>query len=251
MDLVKPGGRKALRLTGRVVRIVQPESAALARTAPGIAVEFDVHETEVVTRLQELLAGLGVQTGMEGSGEGIGSEVQPHARPEVQPQAQAAVQPKAQAAVQPQAKTAVQPHAQTEVQTRARKDVRPRAPGRTQVQAQIQTQGQPAAGNVAEDLAAPASGSSPLAPELFEGSSSGAPTIGIAAAAASSTVSPQEVSATGPVADAGSDSARLMVQIRGLLFELGEVRARLEEREAELREARAELARLRGTTPPR
>jgi hypothetical protein len=40
-----------------------------------------------------------------------------------------------------------------------------------------------------------------------------------------------------------------MVQIRGLLFELGELRVRLEEREAELKDARAEIAKLRGNRP--
>ncbi|HEY6049679.1 MAG TPA: PilZ domain-containing protein [Thermoanaerobaculia bacterium] len=179
MDLVKPGGRKALRLTGRVVRIVQPESAAQASSAPGIAVEFDVHELEVATRLQELLATLGVQSGKEGSPSGP-----------------------------------------------------PPPPAPIQVQVQIQTQGQAPASNFEKEPPPAARGTSPLTPELFE------------------KPLPQELPTTGPVAEAGSDPARLMVQIRGLLFELGEVRARLEEREAELREARAELATLRGTRSP-
>jgi chromosome segregation ATPase len=42
-------------------------------------------------------------------------------------------------------------------------------------------------------------------------------------------------------AESAHESARLMLQIRGLLFELGEAQARLRSREAEIQDLRAQL----------
>ena len=44
-----------------------------------------------------------------------------------------------------------------------------------------------------------------------------------------------------PIVEAAPEAARLMLQIRGLLFELGEAQARLRTREAELDDLRAQL----------
>ncbi len=53
--------------------------------------------------------------------------------------------------------------------------------------------------------------------------------------------SPRNAELVGLHSATSEESARLMVQIRGLMFELGELRGRLERREAELREALAHL----------
>ena len=56
IDLVRPGLKKAIHLSGRVVSVVSPEEAKERRIVPGMGVQFDPCSSEVEARLNELLA---------------------------------------------------------------------------------------------------------------------------------------------------------------------------------------------------
>lgn len=57
--LVKPGLKRALRLSGRVVSTVDPVEAGRHSSAPGMGVEFDPPSSDAAERLNQLLVGLG------------------------------------------------------------------------------------------------------------------------------------------------------------------------------------------------
>jgi len=57
--LVKPGLKRALRLSGRVVSTVDPVEAGRHSSAPGMGVEFDPPSSDAADRLNQLLVGLG------------------------------------------------------------------------------------------------------------------------------------------------------------------------------------------------
>ncbi|HYV66928.1 MAG TPA: PilZ domain-containing protein [Myxococcales bacterium] len=58
--LVKPGGRKPLHVAGQVAGVITPEEAASARFIPGLGVQFTQIDAEEASRLEELLAALGI-----------------------------------------------------------------------------------------------------------------------------------------------------------------------------------------------
>jgi hypothetical protein len=58
IDLVKPGMKHAIRLTGRVASIVAPGSTMDAKAVPGMGIEFDAQPSDVTHRLRELLVSL-------------------------------------------------------------------------------------------------------------------------------------------------------------------------------------------------
>lgn len=59
LDLVRPGLKKMLQLTGRVVSIVDPESAATRNAVAGMGIQFDAYSAAVGERLTEMLVALG------------------------------------------------------------------------------------------------------------------------------------------------------------------------------------------------
>src|SRR5258706_8815504 len=60
VDLVKPGLKKAVRVSGRVVAVVSAAEAAATGRHAGMAVEFDPPDDETDARLQALLHALGL-----------------------------------------------------------------------------------------------------------------------------------------------------------------------------------------------
>ncbi|MBN2360647.1 MAG: PilZ domain-containing protein [Deltaproteobacteria bacterium] len=57
--LVKPGLKRALRLSGRVVAMLDPMAAGRHLSPPGMGVEFDPPDADTTERLNQLLVGLG------------------------------------------------------------------------------------------------------------------------------------------------------------------------------------------------
>lgn len=59
LDLVRPGLKRALQLTGRVVSLVDAEAAHRRGGVPGMGIQFDAYGAGVAERLNELLVALG------------------------------------------------------------------------------------------------------------------------------------------------------------------------------------------------
>jgi uncharacterized protein (TIGR02266 family) len=184
IELVKPGGRKPIELSGLVAGVITPEEAAMARFIPGLGVQFTEVAGDEANRLEELLTSLGVERGhavvapdVRRTQPGIGtwtSDAEP-----APPRASRAAQRPA-AAPDPEA---------------ILRDI----------------------SEALEADDAPLSTSKPALP-------------------------PQPSTPPPPGAQAQpSEAARLMMQIRGLLFQLAEAQARLRQREAEVEELRGEL----------
>lgn len=58
IDLVKPGMKHSIRLTGRVASLVAPSDSIDAKVVPGMGIEFDTLPGDVAYRLKELLVSL-------------------------------------------------------------------------------------------------------------------------------------------------------------------------------------------------
>jgi Tfp pilus assembly protein PilZ len=179
LDLVKPGGRRALHVEGKVVGVLAPEEASSQRFLPGLGVEFAGVGTEEVERLEAFLQALGAS--------GPDAIIPAWARPGGPP-----------------------------AQSRAEAETILRDIGGS-----LDGDGQPAA----------ALGASSTLPRIA--------------------ADPVQPDASRPIAapEGGapddSDPARLMLQIRGLVFELSQANERLRMREAELVDLRAQLDRAR------
>ena len=184
IELVKPGGRKPIELSGLVAGVITPEEAATARFIPGLGVQFTEIAADEANRLEELLSSLGVERGhavvssdVRRTQPGVGtwtSEAEPAER-------------RGSRAAQRQKATA-DPEA-------ILRDI----------------------SEALEAEEAPLSTSKPALP-------------------------PQPSAPPSPGAEAQpSEAARLMMQIRGLLFQLAEAQTRLRQREAEVEELRSEL----------
>jgi len=170
LDLVKPGARKALHLTGTVAWAVDPERAGSQRRAPGMGVEFTPPAAEQAERLRALL------TAAEPPSDGTVLETPPD-------------------------------------------------------------EGCSARRNVPFDVPLPdvtAPGELPLEPNQFARAAKEEPTRFPGG--------PDHANAPAALPQpADVKTERLMVQVRGLIFELAELRGKLEERETQLREALAQL----------
>jgi hypothetical protein len=59
LDLVRPGLKRALQVTGRVVSIVSNEQAAARGAVPGMGIQFEPYNVGVGERLTEMLVALG------------------------------------------------------------------------------------------------------------------------------------------------------------------------------------------------
>jgi uncharacterized protein (TIGR02266 family) len=185
--LVKPGGRKPLHLAGQVAGVITPEEAASARFIPGLGVEFTQIDAEEASRLEELLASLGIE--------------------------------RVQAVIAP--------------------ELRRSKPGRTQAEQFPWASSGPAA--PVGRAARPQDGTSD--PERILRDISEALEAEEAPLATSKPALPPQPAAPPPpnAEPTPSDAARLMTQVRSLLFQLADAQARLRQREAEILDLRAQL----------
>jgi Tfp pilus assembly protein PilZ len=180
LDLVKPGGRRALHIEGKVVGVLAPEEASSQRLLPGLGVEFAGVGAEEVERLEAFLQALGAN--------GPDAVIPAWARP-----------------------AGPAPQSRAEVETILR-DI--------------------AGSLAAEDEPAPALGASSTLPRIAADPAT--PEDASPAIAGAPEIAPDE-----------SDPQTLMLQIRGLVFELSQAKERLRMREAELVDLRAQLDELR------
>jgi PilZ domain-containing protein len=174
IDLVKPGGRKGLRLAGLVAGAISAEEAAVARFIPGLGVQFTDVGAEEADRLEGLLTALGVDP--------------------------------PQAVVAPELR-------------------------RLEMRAAIPGAGSNRGGHLPADPEA-----------ILRDISEALGTEEAPLATAKPALPPQPAGPLPAAADAQlSEPARLMGQIRGLLFELADAQQRLKQREAEVQDLRAQL----------
>ena len=61
IELVKPGSRKPIQLSGLVAGVITPEEAAITRFMPGMGVQFTDIEPDEADRLEELLTSIGIE----------------------------------------------------------------------------------------------------------------------------------------------------------------------------------------------
>jgi uncharacterized protein (TIGR02266 family) len=177
LDLVKPGGRRALHVEGKVVGVLAPEEAISQRFLPGLGVEFAGVGAEEVERLEAFLQALGAS--------GPDAIIPGWARP-----------------------------------------------GRPPAQSRAEAE------TVLRDIAGSLDGPDEPAPAL--GASSTLPLI------AADPVQPGSSPAiAAPEGAAPGDPAELLLQIRGLVFELSQAKERLRMREAEVVDLRSQLDELR------
>jgi len=177
LDLVKPGGRKALHLAAAVAGVITPEEAVSAHLIPGLGVQFVELADEEAKRLEELLTALGVE-----------------------PQ-QAVIAPELRRRTAEAEPTSEIPLSAT-------------PPKRMSMDAET----------ILRDIG-----------EALEGEDAPLPTSRPA-------LHPLAKALRSPASEpSDSQAAKMMMQIRGLIYELAEVRALLREREAEILDLRAQL----------
>ncbi len=178
IDLVKPGGRKGLRVAGVVAGAISPEEAATARFIPGLGVQFTEVAADEADRLEALLAALGVDP--------------------------------RQAVVAPELRGLEKPVA---------------------------------TGSGGAGPASNRGGHLTVDPErILRDISEALDAEEAPLATAKPALPPQPAGPLPPAADPQlSEPARLMTQIRALLFELADAQQRLKQREAEIQDLRAQL----------
>jgi len=236
VDLVRPGARRALRVAGRVVGTITPEEAVAQRFIPGLGVEFSELAADEAERLEALLGALGVRP----------DEAKvPRVTQPMRTQTPIASPPLIQRIYTPPPDLAPVPHP---TRTPSRPPPPPQKPAGARVEAEAILRHIAEALDVddaiVEERSTPGNSSTlpriaaapvptprrvpPIARPPPSPSSAGYPG------------SPAEVPVHAPH-DASPEAARLMLQIRGLLFELGEAQARLRSREAEIQDLRSQL----------
>jgi uncharacterized protein (TIGR02266 family) len=180
IELVKPGGRKPIELTGIVAGVITPEEAATARFIPGLGVQFTDIDADEANRLEELLTALGID-----GAHGVVSA-----------------------------------------------DVRRTRPGIDEWSSAADS------GRREEETPEPAHDAEAVLRDISE-----ALEADEAPLATSKPALPPQPAGPPPRAaePQPSEPARLMMQIRGLLFQLAEGQTKLRQREAEIEELRAEL----------
>ena len=183
IDLMKPGGRKPLHVSGLVAGVITPEEAATARFIPGLGVRFTEIEGDEADRLEELLTALGID--------------------------------RVQAVVAP--------------------ELRRTGPGR---EGMSDVPWDSPAERPAPRRAPPSSDPEAILRDISE-----ALEAEEAPLATSKPALPRQPAAPPPppTEPQPSEAARLMTQVRGLLFQLAEAQARLRQREAEIQDLRAQL----------
>jgi uncharacterized protein (TIGR02266 family) len=183
IELIKPGGRKPLHVSGLVAGVITPEEAATARFIPGLGVRFTEIEGDEADRLEELLTALGID--------------------------------RVQAVVAP--------------------ELRRTGPGR---EGMSDVPWDSPAERPAPRRAPPSSDPEAILRDISE-----ALEAEEAPLATSKPALPRQPAAPPPppTEPQPSEAARLMTQVRGLLFQLAEAQARLRQREAEIQDLRAQL----------
>ena len=180
IQLVKPGSRKPIELSGLVAGVITPEEAATARFMPGLGIQFTDIESDEADRLEELLTSLGIE--------------------------------RSQAVVAPQLRRTQPNLAAGAVRERSVDDVAASDEPATDAESILS-----AISEALEAEEAPLATSKPALP-------------------------PQPVGPPPPAAQPQpSEAARLMTQIRGLLFQLADAQGRLRRREDEIEDLRAQL----------
>ena len=178
LDLVKPGGRKALHLAAAVAGVITPEEAFSAHLIPGLGVQFVELGDEEARRLEELLTALGVEP------------QQAVVAPELRRRRPAKAEPSSERPLSATAPKKMGMDAETSL-----RDI----------------------GEELEAEDAPLPTSKPALPARPK--------------------DPPSPRSEPP----DSEAAKMMMQIRGLIYELAEFRALLREREAEILDLRAQL----------
>jgi len=178
LDLVKPGGRKALHLAAAVAGVITPEEAFSAHLIPGLGVQFVELGDEEARRLEELLTALGVEP------------QQAVVAPELRRRRPAKAEPSSERPLSATAPKKMGMDAETSL-----RDI----------------------GEALEAEDAPLPTSKPALPARPK--------------------DPPSPRSEPP----DSEAAKMMMQIRGLIYELAEFRALLREREAEIVDLRAQL----------
>ncbi|MFL5420144.1 MAG: PilZ domain-containing protein [Myxococcales bacterium] len=231
VDLVRPGARRPLRVAGRIVGTISPEEAVSQRFIPGLGVEFSELTEDDAKSLETLLGTLGVHPEE--------AKVQRNSQP---PRA-----PAPPSAPPPIQRIYTPPPDLPKVPQPARTASRPTPPSGARVEAEAILRHIAEAldvdDSIVEERATPGYGST--LPRIAHAPiPTPTPIPAIARPPPRPLPTPASVPAQ-PSPDANPEAARLMMQIRGLLFELGEVQARLRTREAEIQDLRSQLDDMR------
>jgi len=260
MDLVRPGMKKLLKLSGRVVGRVEkvPNSPS---TVPGLRVQFDPMPDETTDRLVQLLKDLGLSIGAPGAQWSLPGELPtvpaaPPPEPKTMPATAAgaaAPAPAPEAAPPPSDAQITAPHA-----VWSAPPPRPLAAG----VAPVTTPGAPFGppflpADMQQITWAPQDDSMAetrtMSMEAVQSALDAAeltppggkvPVPPVSETARAALTPPPIMPVPKGEAEAGSDP-RLMVQIRGLLMELGDVQTKLDVKEREWDDVEAEIERLR------
>jgi uncharacterized protein (TIGR02266 family) len=239
VDLVRPGARRALRVAGRVVGTITPEEAVAQRFIPGLGVEFSDLATDEAERLEALLGALGVRPDE--------AKVQRVAQP-MRSQTPISSPPLIQRIYTPPPDLAPVPYP---ARTPSRPPPPPKPAGaRVEAEAILRhiAEALDVDDAIVEERSTPGPGST-----LPRIAAAPIPTPTPVPAISRPPPPPLSSARAGPMAEvsmhgsheATPESARLMLQIRGLLFELGEAQARLRSREAEIQDLRSQLDDMR------
>jgi uncharacterized protein (TIGR02266 family) len=237
VDLVRPGARRALRVAGRVVGTITPEEAVAQRFIPGLGVEFSELADDEAERLEALLGALGVRP----------DEAKvPRAQP-MRTQTPVSSPALIQRIYTPPPDLAPVPHP-SRTPSRPPPPPAPHKPagGRVEAEAILRhiAEALDVDDAIVEERSTP--GNSSTLPRI---AAAPLPTPRQVPAIARPPPPPHPASpAEVPLHashEATPEAARLMLQIRGLLFELGEAQARLRSREAEIQDLRSQLDDMR------
>ena len=238
VDLVRPGARRPLRVSGRVVGTITPEEAVAQRFIPGLGVEFAELAADEAERLEAVLGALGVRPDE--------AKVQRVAQP-MRSQTPVSSPPLIQRIYTPPPDLAPVPHPS---RTPSRPPPPPKPAGaRVEAEAILRhiAEALDVDDAIVEDRSTPGSGSTlPRIAAAPIPTPTPVPAISRPPTAPSSPRNPVSPDASMQGShDASPEAARLMLQIRGLLFELGEAQARLRSREAEFQDLRSQLDDMR------
>jgi len=241
VDLVRPGARRPLRVVGRVVGTITPEEAVAQRFIPGLGVEFSELVDDEAERLEALLSALGVRPDE--------AKVQ-RAVPPGRLHTPISSPPMIQRIYTPPPDLAPVPSA-------ARNPSRPPPPPPKPAGARIEAEA------ILRHIAEALDVDDAIVEERVTppGNTSTLPRIAAAPIPTPTPIPaiarrpPPPLPANHPASpadipmhashDATPEAARLMLQIRGLLFELGEAQARLRSREAEIQDLRQQVDEMR------
>jgi uncharacterized protein (TIGR02266 family) len=235
VDLVRPGARRALRVAGRVVGTITPEEAVAQRFIPGLGVEFSEMADDEAERLEALLGALGVRPD-----EAKVLRAQPM-RTQTPISSPALIQ-----------RIYTPPPDLAPIPQQSRTPSRPPPPpkpagGRVEAEAILRhiAEALDVDDSIVEDRSTP--GYTSTLPRIAAAPvPTPTPVPAIARPSslpAARPASPAEAHTHG--SHEATQEARLMLQIRGLIFELGEAQARLRSREAEIQDLRSQLDDMR------